>query len=395
MSRSEARDLARIFDQHSVATKKGLVKSDGSSVDFKKKVKITKGLPNSDANNYTTIKLADGTVITVSMDAKVKGKGADGKTTITKEEFFNTGSENPLVKESQIKISDSDAVVRLEESGAKPKGKNGEYTAQQISDKKIQLFNDAAIIATQGKGGTTPVNKLPDMTPGTKAWEKMLAGVDQILRNTPEGGPQVKVAKPPTINPYSTNSTPKGPVRNALNKLGSRLRNIRNRWFATNEMGYSERGWKIWKQRDGPGEKAGDMVTRQGRDQRVRDDQLSRDAMAIGVMLRDIQFDFRGKKVDDAQHDRNIGEVDKYLRGDDNARVSFLTEVQKSHLDYARQRIDGLSEIFIELLSSKKKLTPQEKAQLEKVRSNKGSYLKRSYEAFSDKGQWIESLMGD
>jgi hypothetical protein len=391
MSRKEARDLARIFDQHSVATKKGLVKSDGSSVDFKKKVNITKGLPNSKADNYTTIKLEDGTVITVSMDTKVKGKGADKKN-ITTDEFFNTGSENFLVKESQVRISDSDAVVGLEKSGTKPKGKDGEYTAQQISDKKIQLFNDAAIIATQGKGGTTPVNKLPDMTPGTKAWEKMLAGVDQILRNTPEGGPKTIEVKPPTINPYPVDNTPKGPVRLALNKLGNRLRGIRNNWLVTNPMGYSERGWNIFKRREGPKERAGDIITLQGRDQRVRDDQLNRDALEIMNIFKSIRRDDAGKRIKKDVHKRNIIEINEYLRGNDDARISFLSEAQRSQLDYARQKVDGLTEILIDLISSKGKLSDSEKNFIQKLRGNQGTYLKRSYEAFSDNGKWIEQL---
>ena len=397
MSRSEARDLARIFDQHSVATKKGLVKSDGSYVDFKKekgdtKIDRSKDYADPKSDYYTAIKLADGSVVTISMDTKAKGKGADGKKNITTDEFFSTGSENFLIKESQVRISDSDAVVRLEKSGAKPKGKDGEYTADQIRDKKIQLFKDAAIIATQGKGGTTPVNKLPDMKPGTKAWEKMLADVDQILRNTPEGGPKIKEVKPPTISPYPVDNTPKGPVRLALNKLGSRLRGIRNNWLVTNPMGYSERGWNIFKRRQGPGEKAGDMVTRQTRDQRVRDDQLNRDALAIMDIFANIRRDDTGKRVKKDVHKRNILEIGEYLRGNDDARISFLSEAQRSQLDYARQKVDGLTEILIELVSTKKNLSDSEKNFIQKLRGNQGTYLKRSYEAFSDNGKWIEQL---
>ena len=399
MSRVEARDIARIFDQHSVATKKGLVKSDGSYIDFKKqkgdtKINRKKDYTDPDSDYYTAIKLADGSVVTISMDAKARGKGAGGKKPISQDDFFSTGSENPLIKEAQSRISDSDAAARLEKAGTKPKGENGEYTPQQIKDKKIQLFNDAAIITTQGEGGTKPVNKLPDMKPGTKAWEKMLAGVDSILRNTPEGGPVIKVVKPPTISPYPVDNTPKGPVRLALNKLGGILKGIHNNWLVTNPMGYSERGWNPFKRRHGPGEKAGDMVTMQGRDQRVRNDQLNRDALELMTMFKSIRRDDTGKRVKKDLHKRNILEIREYLRGNDDARISFLSEAQRSQLDYGRQKVDGLTEVLIELISSssKGKLSKSDQNLIQKLRGNQGTYLKRSYEAFTDNGKWISDL---
>ena len=377
MSKSEARDIARIFDQHSVATKTGLVKSDGSVLDFKKKINRKKDSTDPDSDYYIAVKLADGTVVTFAMDSKGKGKGVDGKTKITSDEFFNTGSENPLVKEAKNRISDSDAIAMLEKAGTKTKGEKGENTAQQIQDKRTQAFNDAAILATQRKGGSTPVNKLPDMKPGTKAWEKMLQGVDNILRAAPEdGSPKTIETKPPTSKPYyPVDNKPKGPIRSALSKLNERLKGIRNNWLVTNPMGYSERGWDIRKRRDGPGEKAGDLVSAQGRMKRVREDELSRDALVLGVMLRDVRVDDSGKKIPKDLYKRHINEIDQYLRGNDDARVSFLTEAQKSQLDYARQRVDGLSEIFIEAMSSRKDLTKGERAFIEKVKNNQENLL--------------------
>jgi hypothetical protein len=404
MSKVEAREIARIFDQHSVVTKKGLVKSDGSSYDFEVygkghekegQVIIDRTIDhtNPKADNYTTVKLADGTVVTFAMTAK-NAKGPKGKT-ISGDDFWATGSENPLVREAQSRISDADAVRSLEKSNTKPKGKKGEYTDAQIRDKKIQIFNDAALKATQGEGGTIPIRQLPGMTPGTKAWNKMLAGVDALLKPTSDdGGIKTKEPVPPTSKPPSnaTNNTPKGPITNALNKLGAKLKGIYTNWFVTNKLGWAERGWLPWKRREGPGEKAGDMVTTEGRMKRIRQDELSRDALAIGHMLRDIKRDFRGKRVPDDQYKRHVDEIDKYLRGDDNARVGFLSENQRASLDYARQRVDGLSQIFIELMAGRKNLTKGERAFIEKVKSNQGAYLKRSYQAFSDNGKWIAEL---
>ena len=92
------------------------------------------------------------------------------------------------------------------------------------------------------------------------------------------------------------------------------------------------------------------------------------------------------------QQKRNQKEIREYLRGNDDARIAFLSEGERASLDFARARIDGLSDIFISILSSKKNKTPAEVLLIEKMRSNQGHYLKRSYLAFNDEGKWIKSL---
>ena len=57
------------------------------------------------------------------------------------------------------------------------------------------------------------------------------------------------------------------------------------------------------------------MVTRQTRDQRVRDDQLNRDALAIMDIFANIRRDDTGKRVKKDVHKRNILEIGEYLRG--------------------------------------------------------------------------------
>ena len=395
MSVAQAREIARIFDQQSVAHAEGLVRPDGSTLPFNEgtlKVDPTK----ADADNYTAVKLSDGTVVAFQKTPKAEGTGPDGKP-ISDGDFFSTVSENPLIKEAAARISDADAISSMRKNNTKPKGENGkEYTPKQIGDKKTQMFNDAALKATQGEGGTKPISQIEGMTPGTKAWNDMIAKAESILRTDAEAdGPKNVEVVPPTIPPKSSvgpTSKPKGYVHDALSTLGKKLKGVYMNWFVTNPMGFSERGWNPFKRREGPGEAAGDIVTRRDRIKRSNREELDRDAQVFAAILNRSKRDINGKMLPKDQQKRNQKEIREYLRGNDDARIAFLSEGERASLDFARARIDGLSDIFISILSSKKNKTPAEVLLIEKMRSNQGHYLKRSYLAFNDEGKWIKSL---
>ena len=66
----QAREIARLFDQHSVAHAEGLVKSDGSTLPFEDGV--NKGIDYTDpkSDNYTAVKFNTGSVVVVSKPPK-------------------------------------------------------------------------------------------------------------------------------------------------------------------------------------------------------------------------------------------------------------------------------------------------------------------------------------
>ena len=411
LSPKQAKEIARLFNQHSVVTKEGLIKSDESIIEFSGKIERVDHTA-TDANNFTSIKMKNGDIFSFKLPFKVKvdaegkpildadgkqiveGKDSTGKT-ISEAEFFDTGSKNFFTEAALKKISDADALASLELKGTKPKGKKGEYTPAQIRDKKIQLANEAALKVTQGEGGTTPIIELPNMRPGTKEWNTMWDGVMKIISPPPANALKVKPTESPSNTKFTppVNTKPKGAVGIALHKLGQYTKGVYNNWLTTNPMGWSERGWNPLKRREGPGEIAGNIITRQGRSERVRDMQLNRDLFVINSIFKDVRFDpLTGKKVSKEQYARHIKEVQEFMRGNDDARVAFLTEGQRASLDYARARIDGLGDVVISTLSSKKNLTAEEKLFLQKIRSGQGTYLKRSYEAFTDDGKWIKEL---
>ena len=133
-----------------------------------------------------------------------------------------------------------------------------------------------------------------------------------------------------------------------------------------------------------------EKVLEQARLKSALEAQVAMDLGMLDAIVQDFRFDVNGRKVDKGEYGRRQVELNKYLSGDPNAKVAFLSDAQKAKVDYLRGRIDGASADIIRLLEENP--TPANKELVKKIKENEGHYLRRSYEAFTDDGSWINEL---
>tara|TARA_R100001079_G_scaffold110859_1_gene88023 strand:+ start:3920 stop:9367 length:5448 start_codon:yes stop_codon:yes gene_type:complete len=148
------------------------------------------------------------------------------------------------------------------------------------------------------------------------------------------------------------------------------------------------RGLAFWKKRKYAD--VADIILEQQRVSASLRTQVGMDLGMLDILFQDLRFDVNGKKISSEEYSRRAAELNKYMKGDPNAKVAFLDESQKSKVDYLRGRIDAATDDIIRLLEENP--TEKNKALVELLKSNKGHYLKRSYEAFTDNGTWLREL---
>lgn len=169
---------------------------------------------------------------------------------------------------------------------------------------------------------------------------------------------------------------------------GGWLRKLYRETFRTDAGTGGSRGLKFWEKR--PYEPVAETVLQQQRTASSLRQHVAMDLGMLDALVKDLNFGLDGKRLSGDEYGRRQGELNKYLKGDENARVSFLNDAQKAKIDYLRGRIDATTGDIIRLLEENP--TPQNKKLVEKLKSNQGQYLKRSYEAFSDDGAWMTDL---
>ena len=167
------------------------------------------------------------------------------------------------------------------------------------------------------------------------------------------------------------------------------LQFFRNTFRSDSGIG-GKRGWNPFKRRTGKREVLAETIRGKSREMTAMEDQLLVDLNSLDALRSSVRFDNAGtKKVGGAEFKRRQVELDKYLRGDE-ANIAFLNNDQRATLNYLRNRVDAQTSHLIALL--KKNPTKKNLALIKTLEGNKGQYLRRSYEAFSDDGSWIKNL---
>lgn len=163
---------------------------------------------------------------------------------------------------------------------------------------------------------------------------------------------------------------------------------FRNTFRSDSGIG-GQRGWNPFKSRSGKREQLSENIRAQQREGTLIQNQLTLDLNTIDGVRSSVQFTEGGKKIPKGEFTRRQAEIDKYLSGEE-ARIAFLNKDQKAALDFLRNRVDVQTGKLIHLL--KKNPTERNRKLIETLEANKGQYLRRSYEAFSDDGSWIKKL---
>jgi hypothetical protein len=393
MSVAQAKAFAKIFGQHSVAYgNKGLIKSDGSILPYTGKRNMKVDHTKADADFFTSVKLADGTVVSFSRSTAKNGTTSDG-TKVDSDTFFETGSKNFLLEASRNIISDAAAIRSLEAGNAKGKNQDGSYSKKQIESKKAQLWADFLNRKRPGKDVGTD----PQMTPGTREWARLMADAEvffgqldvlpgkkpgELASSNGDGGNRGPIIpnKTPVVTPQapiSTNSI----IRFMRNWLPTPLKSIAD---------WRGRGLKIWKRLETDAAKSGEIMRQQVRNLKAESLVLQGDLTLLDIIFETSKHDASGRRLSKKEFNIRKKQINKYLSGDPDAHVNFLTKDQITTLNSLRGRIDGFTQRVIDLLAQNP--TPGNMRLIEILQANKGQYMKRSYEAFTDGGQWLKEI---
>ena len=164
---------------------------------------------------------------------------------------------------------------------------------------------------------------------------------------------------------------------------------FRNTFRSDSGIG-GQRGWNPFRSKKGKRGEVSETIRQQQRETTALQEQIMLDLNAIDGVRAGSRYGFDGKKVSNAEYKKRQAEIDKYLHGEE-ARIAFLNEDQKAVLNYLRRRVDTQSTRLIDLL--KKNPTQKNLNLIATLEFNKGQYLRRSYEAFSDDGSWIKNIV--
>ena len=227
--------------------------------------------------------------------------------------------------------------------------------------------------------------KVPDADPTVKIKE---TGEEETTSADKDALDQ-DVDKPKKAD--DTDAAPKDEAQEIidLGRNNKILQFFRNTFRSDSGIG-GKRGWNPFKRRTGKREVLAETIKGKSREMTAMEDQLLVDLNSIDALRSSVRFDDAGtKKVGRAEFKRRQAEIDRYLRGDE-ANIAFLNNDQRATLNYLRNRVDAQTSHLIALL--KKNPTKKNLALIKTLEGNKGQYLRRSYEAFSDDGSWIKNL---
>ena len=151
------------------------------------------------------------------------------------------------------------------------------------------------------------------------------------------------------------------------------------------------RAWNnTFKSNSGLDSKTAEVIRQLTRDKAAFTEAINRELNALNAIRRKA-----GRKVGRDEEDLRLNAINEYLQGKE-VNLDFLNEEDIATLNYSREKIDNLSDQIITVLeqrlqdASEGRIVLTEKQQeatadvIETIKQNKGQYLRRSYQAFSD-----------
>ena len=314
------------------------------------------------ANHYNTTKNPD-------LKIRIKNKMADLiKAKSSLEGKYMEGFDNSYEVKLKEPVAGKEYTVRFDEEGGIVKPKDD-------ADVKPKDEGDADVTPKdEGDADVTPEGEAQPVVTPDDANKQVPDKPEAPLEGEPRNG--------------DTDKGVEAEEESVASFKGGWLRKLYRETFRTDAGVGGSRGLKFWKKR--PYEDVSEKVLEQARLKSALEAQVAMDLGMLDAIVQDFRFDVNGRKVDKGEYGRRQVELNKYLSGDPNARVAFLSDAQKAKVDYLRGRIDGASADIIRLLEENP--TPANKELVKKIKENEGHYLRRSYEAFTDDGSWINEL---
>ena len=151
------------------------------------------------------------------------------------------------------------------------------------------------------------------------------------------------------------------------------------------------RTWNnTFKSNSGLDSNTAEVIRQLARDKAAFTDTINREYSVLNAIRRKA-----GRKVGRDEEDLRMNAINEYLQGKE-VNLDFLSEEDIATLNYSREKIDNLSDQIITVLeqrlqdASEGRIVLTEKQQeatadvIETIKKNKGQYLRRSYQAFSD-----------
>jgi hypothetical protein len=151
------------------------------------------------------------------------------------------------------------------------------------------------------------------------------------------------------------------------------------------------RAWNnTFKSNSGLDSNTAEVIRQLARDKAAFTEAINRELNALNAIRRKA-----GRKVGRDEEDLRLNAINEYLQGKE-VNLDFLNEEDIATLNYSREKIDNLSDQIITVLeqrlqdASEGRIVLTEKQQeatadvIETIKQNKGQYLRRSYQAFSD-----------
>lgn len=269
-----------------------------------------------------------------------------------------------------------------------------DYISELSDQETVEYFNEKINEYEQGKQANTEQQSRESQESGTDTSQQTTSESDSTTQGGQDGqlasqgiGLSTKDNRNPTLSKN-------GPVRDKAERH-SKFRRFWNRTFKTN-AGLLKKDAHI-----------AETVRSQVNQKSEIMDVLKAEASRFDKIQKAIS-----KKFPRSVNEKLLA-VNDYLNGNEKADVSFLSKEQIAELDYFRARIDGLSDKIAEKLENDiadKQQRLDEMAEnnpgrnsliasieatqnlIDTIKENKGAYLNRSYQAFTDK-KYIPRLM--
>jgi hypothetical protein len=213
--------------------------------------------------------------------------------------------------------------------------------------------------------------------------------VDERSSNEPTNQAVVdKMMNNPEPTPLSDGAR-RNPRHATVKAIGQRAKDVFNRWFR------SSGGIK--------NKNVEEAVRSQKRLESAWLDEVTFDARLWRQLLKDVKRSMpvgtrRSKTQMKVTQDAMLDFMQGRTKADD-PRLSGLTEDHIAQLTYFRSHLDGMTESLISVIEKQPTGSPEQVAArnqlIETLRNNKGVYLTRSYELFTDGGKRLNALINN
>jgi hypothetical protein len=167
-------------------------------------------------------------------------------------------------------------------------------------------------------------------------------------------------------------------LRGRVYDSSSRWRKVRRLWNDT------------FKSNAGLDKKTAEIYRQMGRDRSAYTLRIQNDLARVNAVVSGAR---KAVNNDVAMADARTIAINSYLNGED-VDVSFLSQEDLASLDYARTQLDTMSARIIDSLIAHNpdwQKNPKLKMLIDTIQNNMGSYMKRSYQIFSDP-TWAEAF---